>query len=60
MKVKKVSQKSLDSSREKKLPIAKRKKKDLSKLTTEEFFEQDFETDSDAYNDEQDKNIGMI
>lgn len=60
MKVKKVSQKPLNS-KGRKLTIAKRKKRDLSKLTTEEFFEQNFETDSDAYDDvEEDGSIGMI
>jgi len=59
MKVKKVSQKN--SSKEKKSVIAKRKKTDLSKLTTEEFFEQNFETDSDTCDDgKEEKNIGMI
>jgi len=58
MKVKKVSQK--DSSKGKKLAIAKRKKTDLSKLTTEEFFEQNFETDSDTCDGKEEKNIGMI
>lgn len=61
MKVKKVSQKPLNSTKDKKSVIAKRKKKNLSKLTTEEFFEQNFETDSDISDDsEEDKNIGMI
>ncbi|XP_024883333.1 nucleolar complex protein 2 homolog [Temnothorax curvispinosus] len=56
MKVKKVRQKSLNSPRGKR--VAKRKKEDLSKLTTEEFFGQNFETDSDACDDgEEDKNI---
>lgn len=52
MKVKKVSQKPLNSPRGKKSAIAKRKKRDLSKLSTEEFLEQNFETDSDAYDDD--------
>lgn len=61
MKVKKVSQKPLNSPKGKKLAITKKKKKDLSKLSTEEFLEQNFETDSDTYDDnEEDKNIGMI
>lgn len=60
MKVKKVSQKHLKESKGRKLAIAKRKKRDLSKLTTKEFFEQNFETDSDAYDVEEDDNIGMI
>ncbi|XP_018397154.1 PREDICTED: nucleolar complex protein 2 homolog [Cyphomyrmex costatus] len=58
MKVKKKSQKSLNSSKNRKLVIAKKKKKNLSKLTTEEFFKQNFETDSDICEDsEEDKNI---
>lgn len=61
MKVKKVSQKPLNSPKGKKLTITKKKKKDLSKLSTEEFLEQNFETDSDAYDDDdEDKDIGMI
>ncbi|XP_067208098.1 nucleolar complex protein 2 isoform X2 [Linepithema humile] len=47
MKVKKVSQKSTTLSKEKRLGV-KRKKKDLSKVTTEEFFEQDFHSDIDS------------
>lgn len=58
MKVKKVSQRPLNSPKVKKSAVAKRKKKDLSKFTTKEFFEQDFETDSD--DGEEDENIGMI
>lgn len=63
MKVKKVNQESLRSSRGKKLAIAKKEKhkRDLSKITTEEFLEQSFtDTDSDNDNDEKNKNIGMI
>lgn len=61
MKVKKVSQKPLKSSKGKKLTTAKRKKRDLSQLTTEEFFKQDFETDSDVCDDdEEDKSTGII
>jgi hypothetical protein len=59
MKVKKKGQKPLNSLKKKKLEIVKKKKKELSKLTTEEFFEQNFETDSDTHDDD-DKNIGMI
>ncbi|KAM0728652.1 Nucleolar complex protein 2 [Formica fusca] len=60
MKVKKINQKSLKSSTRKKLTVAKRNKKDLSKVTTEEFLEHNFEddTDSDSDNDETNKNIG--
>ncbi|CAL1684552.1 unnamed protein product [Lasius platythorax] len=61
MKVKKVNQESLKSSRGKKLAIAKKEKhkRDLSKITTEEFLEQSFtDTDSDNDNDEKNKNIG--
>ncbi|XP_070160038.1 nucleolar complex protein 2 [Polyergus mexicanus] len=60
MKVKKINQKSLKSSKGKKLTVAKRNKKDLSKVTTEEFLEQNFEddTDSDSDNDETNENIG--
>lgn len=60
MKVKKINQKSLKSSTRKKLTVAKKNKKDLSKVTTEEFLEQNFEddTDSDSDNDETNKNIG--
>ncbi|XP_012536796.1 nucleolar complex protein 2 homolog [Monomorium pharaonis] len=58
MKIKKGSQKPLNSSKKKKVTTVKRKKNDLSKLTTEEFFEQNFETDNDAYDDsKEDKNI---
>lgn len=61
MKVKKVNQKSLNSSKGRKLAVAKRKR-DLSKVTTEEFLEQNFQddtdTDSDNDNDEINKNIG--
>lgn len=68
MKVKKVSQKL---SKEKGSAIIKRKKKDLSKVTTEDFFKQDFhinidddennDTDEKHYkNNENDKNNGMI
>lgn len=64
MKVKKVNQVSLKSSKGRKLVNIKRKKKDLSKVTTEEFLEQNFEndtdTDSDNDNDENNENIGMI
>ncbi|XP_011703942.1 PREDICTED: nucleolar complex protein 2 homolog [Wasmannia auropunctata] len=56
MKVKKVNQKPLNSKK-KKSAIAKRKKRGLNKLTTEESFEQNFETDSDACVDDEDKNI---
>lgn len=60
MKVKKVSQKPLNS-KGKKLAINRKKKKDLSKLSTEEFLEQNFETDSDTYDDDEgNKNIGMV
>lgn len=62
MKVKKVrGQGPLNSPKVKKSAITKRERKDLSKLTTEEFFEQNFETDSDdGEEDEYDKNTGMI
>lgn len=62
MKVKKVNQVSLKLSKGRKLASSKRKKRDLSKITTEEFLEQNFEgdsdTDSDYDNDENNKNIG--
>lgn len=48
-------------SSEKKTAVNKKKKINLSKLTTEEFFEQDFENDanSDIYDsDETDENTG--
>ncbi|KYM93137.1 Nucleolar complex protein 2 like protein [Atta colombica] len=58
MKMKKVSQKPLNLRKDKQSVIAKRKKQNLSKLTTEEFFEQNFETDSDISDDgEENKNI---
>lgn len=62
MKVKKINQKSLKSSKGRKLTVAKKNKKDLSKVTTEEFLKQSFEddTDSDSDNDETNKNTGMI
>ncbi|XP_011865771.1 PREDICTED: nucleolar complex protein 2 homolog [Vollenhovia emeryi] len=58
MKVKKLNQKQLELRKRKKSTTAKRKKKELSRLTTEEFFAQDFEADSDACdNGEEDKSI---
>ncbi|XP_011176121.1 nucleolar complex protein 2 homolog isoform X2 [Solenopsis invicta] len=57
MKVKKKGQKPLNLLRKKKLEIVKKKKKELSKLTTEEFFEQNFETDNDTHDDDEDNNI---
>ncbi|KAG5336953.1 NOC2L protein, partial [Acromyrmex heyeri] len=58
MKVKKVSKKPLNSRKDKQSVVAKRKKENLSKLTTEEFFKQNFETDSNISDDnEEDKNI---
>ncbi|XP_018349997.1 PREDICTED: nucleolar complex protein 2 homolog isoform X1 [Trachymyrmex septentrionalis] len=61
MKVKKVSQKPLNSRKVKQSVVAKRKKKNLSKLTTEEFFEQNFETNSDISDaSEEDKNTDYI
>lgn len=62
MKAKKVNQVSLKPSKKRKLANAKRKKRDLSKITTEEFLEQNFEddsdTDNDNDNDKSNKNIG--
>ena len=55
MKIKKVNQKS---SKGKNL-ATKKKKKDFSKITTEEFF-QSFEDDTDDDNMEKDETIGMI
>lgn len=71
MKVKKVSPKSTKLLKEKQLAIIKRKKKDLSKVTTKEFFGQNFhdidnDTDNDNYDENYekhenyDKNNGMI
>ncbi|KAG5312053.1 NOC2L protein, partial [Pseudoatta argentina] len=58
MKVKKVSKKPLNLRKDKQSVVAKRKKENLSKLTTEEFFKQNFETDSNISDDnEEDKNI---
>lgn len=62
MKVKKISQEPVKSGG-RKLIITKKEKRDLSKVTTEEFLQQDFvnDIDSDIYDsDEKDKNIGMI
>ncbi|TGZ37887.1 nucleolar complex protein 2-like isoform X1 [Temnothorax longispinosus] len=59
MKVKKMSQRPLKLPEVQKLAITGKKKRDLSKVTTKEFLEQDFEsdTDSDIYDsDEKDKN----
>lgn len=60
MKVEKINQVTLKSSKGRKLASAKRKKRDLSKITTEEFLEQNFEYDSDTDNDNDNsnKNIG--
>ncbi|EFN69102.1 Nucleolar complex protein 2-like protein [Camponotus floridanus] len=60
MKMKKINQVTLKSSKGRKLASAKRKKRDLSKITTEEFLEQNFEGDSDtdSDNDNSNKNIG--
>lgn len=67
MKLKKVNQESLKSSRGKKSAVTKKEKhkRDLSKTTIEEFLEQSFEdTDTDSDNERDDdgknKNIGMI
>lgn len=58
-----MSQRPLKLPEVKELTVARKKKRDLSKITTKEFLEHDFEndTDSDVYDsDEKDKNTGMF
>lgn len=64
MKMGKMNQKSPKLKEIRKLAITRKKKKDLSKVTTKEFLKQDFkdDTDSDMYddNDKKDKSTGIV
>jgi len=59
-KAQKASVKTSEVRDEEKSTIDKKKRKDLSSLTTDEFLEQDFEDESNSNSDEENGDISTI